>query len=172
MDSDSYSQHQLDDLCNRMIEFDEGNPFRIQHFLKVHSLARIIGIGENMDPISLFTLEAAAYMHAIGSRPAEEKYGKCDEKLQEQEGPIVAQQILSELGFENYLIDRICFLIANHYTYDQIEGLDYQILVEADFLVNLFEENQSEHHKKAVYKNYFRTNTGKELFCRMFGYEE
>ncbi len=172
MDSDSYSQNQLEDLCRRMIVFDSGDPKRIQHFLKVHSFARIIGMGEELDEASLFILEAAAYTHDIGVRPAEEKYGRCDGKLQEQEGPIVAQQILSELGFENYMIDRICFLIGHHHTYDNIDGLDYQILIEADFLVNLYEENESAQSRQKVYQKLFRTETGKEIFRQMFGGQE
>ena len=76
MDSDSYTQQQLDDLFLRMIAFDEGDTKRIQHFTKVHSYARLIGIGEEMDEVSLFILEAAAYTHDIGIKVAEEKYGK------------------------------------------------------------------------------------------------
>ncbi len=172
MDSDSYSQKQLDDLCLRMISFFEGDPKRIQHLLKVHSLSRIIGIGEELDDATLLILEAAAYTHDIGIRPAEEKYGKCDGKLQEQEGPIPAQQMLSELGFENYMIERICYLIGHHHTYTNVEGMDYQILIEADFLVNLFEDESNAQKIREVYEHIFKTNTGKQIFCEMFGYAE
>ena len=169
MDSDSYSQQQLDDLLLKMIAFNEGDPKRTQHFIKVHSFARIIGIGENMDDASLFILEAAAYTHDIGIRIAEEKYGRCDGKLQEQEGPIVAQKVLSELGFENYMIERICYLIGHHHTYDNIDGMDYQVLIEADFLVNLYEDDCSKSAIAKAYKNIFKTDTGKEIFRQMFG---
>lgn len=172
MESDGHSQQQLDDLFLSMIEYYEGDPSRIQHFTKVHSFARIIGLEEEMDAASLFILEAAAYTHDIGIKVAEEKYGRCDGKLQEQEGPIVAQKMLGELGFENYLIDRICYLIGHHHTYDKIEGMDYQILVEADFLVNLYEDNASDRTIEQAYKNIFRTETGKKIFCKMFGYME
>ena len=37
--------------------------------------------------------------------------------------------------------ERICYLIGHHHTYDKIDGTDYQILVDADFLVNLYEED-------------------------------
>ena len=92
-DSSYYSRQQLDELFLQMIAFFSGDPKRIQHFMKVHSFARIIGTKEGLDETSLFILEAAAYTHDIGIRPAEEKYGRCDGKLQEQEGPIVAQQL-------------------------------------------------------------------------------
>lgn len=172
MDSDGYSQKQLDDLFMDMIAYYDGDPKRIKHFTKVHSYARLIGVGENLDDTSLFILEAAAYTHDIGIRVAEEKYGKCDGKLQEQEGPIVAQKMLSQLGFENYMVERICFLIGHHHTYDNIDGLDYQALVEADFLVNLYEDDAGNRAIDKAYKKIFRTNTGKKIFRLMFGYVE
>lgn len=172
MDSDSYSKQQLDDLFMDMIAYYYGDPKRIQHFTKVHSYARLIGIGEELDDASLFILEAAAYTHDIGIRVAEEKYGRCDGKLQEQEGPIIAQKMLSQLGFENYIVERICFLIGHHHTYDNIDGLDYQILVEADFLVNLYEDDAGNRAIDKAYKRIFKTETGKKIFRLMFGYEE
>ena len=172
MDSDSYSKQQLDDLFMDMIAYYDGDPKRIQHFTKVHSYARLIGIGEELDDASLFILEAAAYTHDIGIRVAEEKYGRCGGKLQEQEGPIIAQKMLSQLGFENYIVERICFLIGHHHTYDNIDGLDYQILVEADFLVNLYEDDAGNRAIDKAYKRIFKTETGKKIFRLMFGYEE
>ena len=76
MDNISFEQHLLDELYHKMIEFFHGDPKRIQHLIKVHSLSRLIGIGEKLDATSLFILEAAAYTHDCGIRPAEEKYGK------------------------------------------------------------------------------------------------
>ena len=152
-DSSYYSRQQLDELFLQMIAFFSGDPKRIQHFMKVHSFARIIGTKEGLDETI---------------RPAEEKYGRCDGKLQEQEGPIVAQRMLSDVGIENYLIDRICYLIGHHHTYDNIEGLDYQILVEADFLVNLYEDDVNRHGIEQAYQQIFRTQTGKEIFNQMY----
>ena len=172
MDGDSYSRKQLEELCECMIEYYEGDPKRIQHFIKVHSFAAMIGQKENLDETTQFILEATAYTHDIGIKPAEEKYGRCDGKLQEQEGPIIAQKMLSQLGFENYIVERICFLIGHHHTYDNIDGLDYQILVEADFLVNLYEDDAGNRAINKAYKRIFKTETGKKIFRLMFGYEE
>ena len=162
----------INKVTTAMIDYYKGDPKRIQHFTKVHSYARLIGIGEELDDASLFILEAAAYTHDIGIRVAEEKYGRCDGKLQEQEGPIIAQKMLSQLGFENYIVERICFLIGHHHTYDNIDGLDYQILVEADFLVNLYEDDAGNRAIDKAYKRIFKTETGKKIFRLMFGYEE
>ena len=62
-DSSYYSRQQLDELFLQMIAFFSGDPKRIQHFMKVHSFARIIGTKEGLDETSLFILEAAAYTH-------------------------------------------------------------------------------------------------------------
>lgn len=170
MDSDSYSQQQLDDLLSYMISFYKGDLKRIMHFIKVHSLARHIGVMEKLDKATLFILEAAAYTHDIGIKVAEEKYGSCDGKLQEQEGPIIAQKVLSELGFENYMIERICYLIGHHHTYTNIDGIDYQILVEADFLVNLQEDEAGLQEIESVYEKIFETETGRLIFKDLFEY--
>lgn len=164
----SYCRQQLDDLFLRMIDYFSGDPRRIQHFMKVHSFARLIGSKEGLDETSLFILEAAAYTHDIGIRPAEEKYGRCDGKLQEQEGPIVAQKLLSDLGVENYMIDRICYLIGHHHTYTNVDGMDYQILIEADFLVNFYEDEENRRTIEKVDSRIFKTKTGKEILKQMF----
>lgn len=45
--------------------------------MKVHGFAALIGREEGLSPEEQFLLEAAAYVHDIGIRPAEEKYGAC-----------------------------------------------------------------------------------------------
>ena len=50
----------LDLLCDGMIAYYEGDPQRIQHFLKVHSLARLIAVSEGIDAHTRFIVEAAA----------------------------------------------------------------------------------------------------------------
>ena len=52
----------LDLLCDGMIAYYEGDPQRIQHFLKVHSLARLIAVSEGIDAHTRFIVEAAAYV--------------------------------------------------------------------------------------------------------------
>lgn len=47
------------------------------------------------------------------------------------------------LCFSPKVTERVSYLVGHHHTYDHIDGMDYQILVEADFLVN-FNENVNE----------------------------
>ncbi len=161
----------LDRLFLAMIRFDKGDAKRIQHFTKVHSYARLIGRKENLDEDSLFTLETAAYVHDIGIPVAEKKYGYQNGKLQEQEGPAAAQELLEKLQFHPAVIKRVCYLVGHHHTYDAIDGLDYQILVEADFLVNLFEDGASQDTILHVREMIFRTKTGLQILNDMFGLE-
>ncbi len=159
----------LDLLTHEMIQYYKGDPKRIQHFIKVHSFARLIGVGEKLSPDEQFQLEAAALVHDIGIRPAEEKFGSCTGKLQEQEGPEPARKLLFSLGFDSAVTERICFLVAHHHTYDEVDGLDYRILLEADFLTNLYEDGASIQTVQAALKNIFRTKTGAALCRTMFG---
>lgn len=159
----------LQALTMKMIAYDAPSAHRIQHFMKVHAFARTIAIAENMDAQARQTLEAAALVHDIGIKLCEEKYGSGDGKLQEKEGPALAAAMLGELGFDAALIDRVCFLVAHHHTYDCIDGADYQILVEADFLVNLHEGNASREKAQFVLNTIFKTETGKTICREMFG---
>lgn len=156
----------IDMLYQKMVEYYFGDPKRIQHFVKVHSFAKQIGISERLDNDTMLVLEATALVHDIGIKPAEEKYGSCSGKLQEQEGPAAAEAMLLSLGFPRKYLDRICYLVGHHHTYTDIDGIDYQILVEADYLVNLYEDQCSQAGIKTAYQNIFRTDSGK-LLCRM-----
>ena len=151
-----------------MIEFYRDDPARIQHFVKVHSFAKLIGEEEHLDEKLLYILEAAAYVHDIGIRPAEAKFGRCDGKLQEQEGPAEAEKMLKSLGFEQDVIERVSYLVGHHHTYTDIDGMDYQILVEADFLVNILEDGLAKEAALQAYHNIFKTESGKNICQEMF----
>ena len=155
----------LDELLYEMTRYDDKDVKRIQHFLKVHEFARLIGFEENLDPYTQEVLEAAAIVHDIGIHKAEEKYGRNTGKYQEMEGPGEARTMLTALSWPQEVIDRVCYLVGHHHTYDNIDGMDYQILVEADFLVNLYEDQLPAEARKHAYTSIFRTKTGKRL-CR------
>ena len=157
-------------LIMEMTEFDCGDPKRIQHFTKVYEYAHTIGVLEKLDEKTLKILEIASIMHDIGIRPSEEKYGRCDGKLQEQEGPAYAREMMK--GFTEILpeeAERVCFLIGHHHTYTGVDGLDWQILLEADFLVNAYEDGLSKESIKTFREKVFRTKTGTELLDIMYG---
>lgn len=148
-------------VIHEMILFDRGDARRIQHFLKVYQFAALIGKLEGLSPEQQEILEIAAILHDIGIIPSEKKYGISNGKLQEQEGPAYARELLNRIGgYGQDFIDRVCFLIAHHHTYEGIDGLDWQILLEADFLVNSFEKNMPEDAIKKFRASVFRTKSG------------
>ena len=153
----------INQLHLAMIEFYKGDAKRIQHFCKVHSYAKLIAETENVDQNCLFTIEAAALTHDSGIHICEEKYGSC------KEGPAIAEKLLGELGFDRNVSERVQYLIAHHHTYGNINEMDYQILVEADFLVNIMEEGSSKEAVIKAYQNIFKTSCGKKICREMFG---
>ena len=168
-----YTMTPTQTLALAMIDYNNGDPKRIQHTTKVHAYASMIGRIEGLDEETLFILESAALVHDIGIRASEQKYGHQNGKLQEQEGPAVAREMLTRIGgYSERQIERICWLVGHHHTYHVCEELDYQILIEADFLVNLYEDNESPHAIRAVRKNIFRTGSGTKMLETMFGINE
>jgi len=155
-------------LIAAMVEYEKGVPHRIQHFLKVYGFAKTIGELENLDNDSRFILETAAIVHDIGIKPALEKYGSSAGKYQEELGGSPARNLLGGLGFDESVVDRIVFLVEHHHTYTGVVGLDWQILLEADFLVNMFEEEMTADAVKSAYDKVFKTETGKRLCEEMY----
>lgn len=155
-------------ILREAVAYDSPDVKRINHFLKVYSFAKMIGEGEQLSRKEQYILEIAAVLHDIGILESERKYGSCDGKYQEIEGPVVAKEMLERLSVENEVVERVCFLIGHHHTYDQVDGPDYQILIEADFFVNAYEEEMDIQAMRNVYERIFRTTTGKMLFEKMY----
>ena len=155
-------------LINKMIEYEKGCPKRINHFLKVYSFAKLIAQNEKLSDDMMQIVSVASIVHDIGIKISLEKYNSTSGKYQEKEGPVIAQKMLAELGFKQDLIDRVSFLIANHHSYDNIDGIDYQILIEADFLVNIFEDGLSKEQAEHIEERYFKTAYGKKLLETMY----
>ena len=158
-------------LIQAMMEYESGCPERIQHFIKVYQFAKLIGEEEALDEQTQHILQTAAIVHDIGIRPALLKYGSDAGKLQEQEGIKPAEELLHRLGYDTSVIERVAYLVGHHHTYTNVEGEDYQILLEADFLVNLYENRCDEAAVKSAYEKIFRTETGKRMCRVMFGME-
>lgn len=156
------------ELITAAVSYDCGDPRRIQHFMKVYAFAQTIGESERLSPREMEILGAAAVLHDIGIHECERKYGSCEGELQQVEGVPVAREILGGLGADEELTERVCFLIAHHHTYTGINADDWQILVEADFLVNIFEEDMPAEAAKRVYDKIFRTSSGKSLLEKLY----
>lgn len=154
-------------VLNEMIGYFGADVPRINHALKVYGFASAIGRSENLDVPTIQIIEMAAILHDIGIPASEKKYGSCIGKYQEIEGPPIARSILEKLKVAPSTIDRVCFLIGHHHTYTKIDNIDFQILVEADFLVNIF-ENEMLDRVNGIGLKYFKTKTGMQILNTLY----
>lgn len=155
-------------VMERMVRYFGGDVRRINHALKVFSFAWIIGSREGLDAVTQEVVACTALLHDIGIPEAERKYGSSAGNYQEIEGPPVARQILEELGIAGPVADRVCFITGNHHSYGKIDGIDFQVIVEADFLVNIFEDGLSREQAETIGARIFRTDAGKALLSAMY----
>lgn len=156
------------DVIESAVSYDRGDPKRINHFMKVYAFAGLIGRKEGISDRELDILEAAAVLHDIGIHNAEMLHGSSDGKYQELEGPSVAADILSALGADDEFIGKVCNMVGRHHTYTGIDSLSLQILIEADFLVNIFEDGMSDTAIAYVKEKIFRTAEGTRLLEEMY----
>lgn len=152
----------------KMILYFEADVKRINHALKVYTFAKSMAELEEVTEEKLQIIELASILHDIGIKESEKKYSSASGKYQQIEGPPVAEDLLSDFNIDRQIIDRICYLIGNHHTYTRIDDIDFQILVEADFLVNIFEDNLSPEQISIIKHKYFKTPTGLAYLDSMF----
>ena len=157
------------EIMKKMIDFSEGNLHDINHFMKVWGYAKTIGELEGLDDETQKILEVSAIVHDIACPSLRKKYGHCDGKFQEREGLPMATEFLQGTGLTDEEIGRVAYLVGHHHTLTGIEGSDYQILIEADYLVNADEMNMPVENKKNMHDAVFRTAAGRALLRSMYG---
>ena len=150
-----------------MIRYNCDDTRRINHSLKVFSYAKCIIENESTDKSLIETVCLSAILHDIGIHVCKEKYNSSAGKYQEIEGPPIAETMLLKYYDNADIIQRVLYLIAHHHTYNKIDGLDYQVLIEADFIVNLEEEKSSRETILAACNKMFKTDTGTKLLHSM-----
>ena len=155
-------------LIEKMIAFSEGNLHDIDHFIRVWTYAKTIGELEGLDAQTQFILEAAAITHDIACPLCREKYGNTNGKHQEAEGAAMVEAFLADTGMRPAQIARVSYLVGHHHTFTNIDGLDYQILVEADYIVNAAENGYSAANIRHFMESIARTAAGKRLMKRVF----
>ncbi|MCH3965409.1 MAG: HD domain-containing protein [Clostridium sp.] len=155
-------------VIKKMITYFGNDIKRINHALKVYSFSKTIGELEKLDDHQMFILELASILHDIGIKESERKYNSSAGNYQEIEGPPVARKLLEDIELNNNVVDRICFLIGNHHSYNKIDGIDLQILIESDFLVNAYEDNLKRPDINYMNHKYFKTPSGKEFLRSMY----
>jgi HD superfamily phosphohydrolase len=151
-----------------MMEKNRGDQKRIEHSLKVFSYAQSLGKLEGLNTEQQQILELTALLHDIGIHVSEQKYNSSAAHYQELEGPAVAEEILRNLSVPQHIIERVCFIISRHHTYSAIDGPEFQLLVESDFLVNAVEDKIPEKQIIRFAQNIFKSESGKYFLKLLF----
>ena len=142
----------MSQLTMAMVTLYSGDPKRIQHFMKVYAFAKMIAEEEQLGAKQREIVEAAALVHDIGIHAAE-------------------RAMLMALDFSPALINRVCDMVAHHHSYDKIDEVDLQILIEADFMVNAYEDGLPKRNIKSFRDKIFRTETGIHYLNELFALE-
>ena len=157
------------EFMEKMIVFSKENMHDIDHFMKVWAYAKTIGELENIGDETQYILEIAALTHDIACPLCREKYGNTNGKYQEEEGAWLVKDFLADMGLTSVQIERVAYLVGHHHTFQRIDGLDYQILIEADFIVNAAESAYSKENIANFAETIMRTNSAKRITAEVFG---
>ena len=156
-------------ITEKMIAFSNGNIHDIDHLIRVWTYAKTIGELEGLDQQTQYVLEIAAITHDIACPLCREKYGNTNGKHQETEGASMVRDFLAGKGIAEEQIDRVAFLVSHHHTFSDIDGIDYQILVEADYIANATENGYSKENVSNFMAKIMKTQSGKRLLTTVFG---
>jgi len=162
----------ITDVIGKMIDYFQNDVRRINHALKVYGFALILSRDINASEETKQVIFLTALLHDIGIKEAERKYQSAGGRYQEIEGPSIARTILSQCPVSLDIIDRVCFIIGNHHSYSMVDGIDFQIVIEADFLVNFFEDSMNHDAIRNISKKLFKTQTGKKILKTMYFSDE
>lgn len=152
----------------RAVEYNENDALRIHHLIRVHTFARIIGKSDGFDESNQKIAELAALLHDIGIHNAEKKYNSTDGRYQEIEGGPVARAIMKDSHIPEWIIERVCYIVEHHHTLGAIDGPDFQAVVEADLLVNMFDDHLSKEKITLLRDKVFKTKKGTQLLNQMY----
>ena len=159
----------VSEIMEKMIAFSNGNIHDIDHLIRVWTYAKTIGELESLDAKTQFILEIAAITHDIACPLCREKYGNTNGKHQEAEGAPMVRAFLVDAGIDAAQIDRVAYLVGHHHTFSGIDGTDYQILVEADYIANASENGYSRANINNFMAKIMKTDSGKRLLTAVMG---
>ena len=155
-------------IMEKMIVFSDGNIHDVDHFIRVWTYAKTIGELERLNPGTQRILEVAAITHDIACPFCREKHGNTNGKKQEEEGVPMVREFLKDSELTAEEIDRVAFLIGHHHTFTGIDGIDWQILLEADYLANATENNYNEQNIRNFLDKVAKTDSGRRLISEVF----
>ena len=145
-------------LISLLIQHNAGEPEKINHIMKVYSFAHIIAVEENVDENTRQVIEMASVVCDIGENGIA--------------SASVSDMLLLNLGYNRDIIERVHNLVLKNANYENIVGVDYQILAEANFLVSAFENRLDKESIVGVLNNVFKTHSGRQFLQDIFSVRE
>ena len=154
-------------LINEMKRVFGNDGKRIEHALNVTQYAKFLLKEEAGNPE---VVVPASILHDIGIHEAERKHGSAAGSYQEVEGPPIAREIMDNLGIEETITEEVCSIIAHHHSPGKIDTINFKILYDADWLVNLQDEYKLEDREKLhrIIEKIFFTDSAKKLAKKIY----
>ena len=166
--ADGAQESLIDQLIKEMkLKFGQDQK-RISHALSVLDYAQRILAQESLaDPKVVLS---AAVLHDIGIQEAEKKHGSSAGRFQEKEGPAIADRIMKKMNLDELTRDHVCRIVANHHSAKDIDTIEFRIIWDSDWLVNIADVYPDADHDKLIrlIDRIFRTETGRQLAERIY----
>ncbi|MDY6934073.1 MAG: HD domain-containing protein [Spirochaetota bacterium] len=141
---------------------------RIGHASKVARYTEEIVAKEGGD---LAVALIAAYLHDVGITIAEQKYGNRAFDFHEEEGEIIAREMLSNLVADQSLIDEVCDIVGHHHHPREHDTINFRSVYDADTIVKIEEEQKDAENGTAklegIIQRDISTKGGRELAKRI-----
>ncbi len=141
-------------IISLMIQHHGGEPEKVYHAMKIYSFVHAIAAEEDISDEARDTAEKAAILCEMGGSSAE--------------SASFADMLLLNLGCDRSVIQKVHGLIINIDDTENIDSIERQMLFEARFLVNAFENRLD---KETIVENLmknFKTKCGQEYLCSIF----
>lgn len=164
-------EYRVQQTMKRMIDYYAAcDSTQIAHTLCVHEYTRMLAMRERYDERKRGLLEIAALLHDIGCPSAKWKYGDSLPIHQQQEGMCIAADWFASdpSWLDTQEAQWVVDVVGAHHNAVQAEVLGFEVLYEADLIVNLFEGYYPVDYADVYYHKMVRTKSGKQLFRQLF----
>ena len=143
---------EINRVALKMKTYHHGDAGKIQHFVRVYTLAKTIGELERLSDEEQEYLELAAVVHNV-----------------EGDDPVpTVRDILKSCGVEDDVNMHVCHIVENMDNYDHVGSLDHQIFIEARSIVEFKENETSADEIVSFAEKRFITNYGRMFLKRAF----
>lgn len=145
--------------------YEDGHKRRTEHILKVYGLAKLLGEVESLPTEERIVLQAAAILHDIPIKYCKEHCnGDASQENQRREAPGLVKEFMRRAGYPVQLVPQVLELVEHHHEYHSAHCRLLSLLIEADLLVNCYEESPSPEQLEGI-APLFRTEAGQRLFA-------